>query len=179
MDEDNFDDTIEDQTEDLPDVKDAQNQGDQGDTAGDDAPKGNQTKKYPHFTVAVNEQELSQGFQAPFTVSIVVDPEFKKGDLLKAIVDGMNKISSAFDKPADVDKYTALYRKWACRTFNLSDRAFNSVDGLTEETSKVENSFVDAMNAQPTVEQLDPVPIIGFGDKGADQSEAEASDTNG
>lgn len=133
-------------------------------------------RKYPHFSVAINKEELAQGFQAPFTVSIAVDPEMKKGDLLKAIVDGMNKITASFDKDSEVDKYTNMYRKWACRTFNLSDRAFNSLDGLTEETSKVENNFVDALNASPTVEQLEPVPIIGFGDDSSSDEGGDKSD---
>lgn len=148
-----------------------QSERDRGDTQSNEPQESeidkgaeNEGRKYPHFTVAINKEELAQGFQAPFTVSIAVDPEMKKGDLLKAIVDGMNKITSSFDKDSEVDKYTNMYRKWACRTFNLSDRAFNSLDGLTEETSKVENNFVDALNASPTVEQLEPVPIIGFGD---------------
>lgn len=148
-------------TQDIQSTDDSQ----EGDShAGDNENTGTGQRRYPHFTVAINKEELAQGFQSPFTVSIVVDPEMKKGDLLKAIVDGMNKITASFDKDSEVDKYTNMYRKWACRTFNLSDRAFNSLDGLTEETSKVENNFVDALNASPTVEQLEPVPIIGFGD---------------
>lgn len=127
---------------------------------------------YPHFNVAVNADELAQGFQAPFTVSIVVDDKLTKGDLLKAVVSGINTIKEKMPEK-EIDKYLAMYRKWACRVFNLSDRAFASMDGLSNELAKVEQNLADAINAQPTVEQMAPVEIVGFG------SENESPDDNG
>lgn len=118
---------------------------------------------YPHFNVAVNAEELAQGFQAPFTVSIVVDDKLTKGDLLKAVVSGINTIKEKMPEK-EIDKYLAMYRKWACRVFNLSDRAFSSMDGLSNELAKVEQNLADAINAQPTVEQMAPIEIVGFGD---------------
>lgn len=118
---------------------------------------------YPHFNVAVNAEELAQGFQAPFTVSIVVDDKLTKGDLLKAVVSGINAIKEKMPEK-EIDKYLAMYRKWACRVFNLSDRAFSSMDGLSNELAKVEQNLADAINAQPTVEQMAPIEIVGFGD---------------
>lgn len=179
MDEENENFNYEDDTQEDTSIQDTQPNEEPPAGENQDSEKGDgaeNKRKYPHFTVAINKEELAQGFQAPFTVSIVVDPEMKKGDLLKAIVDGMNKITASFDKDSEVDKYTNMYRKWACRTFNLSDRAFNSLDGLTEEASKVENNFVDALNASPTVEQLEPVPIIGFGDDNSSEEGGEKGD---
>lgn len=161
MDEEVLDEPINDEVEDQ-----SAGTTEEPEVSEDDKPSGHLS---PTFTIAVSEEELVGGFQAPFTVAIAVTEDAKKGDLLKAIVEGINVIKEKFDKDTDVDKYLALYRKWACRTFNLSDRAFSSKDSLKEEVSKVESSVEDALNAQPTVEQMEPVPIIGFGDKEDDE----------
>lgn len=125
------------------------------------------------FDIQVDVDALDQGYDAPFTVTVKVNDKMSKGDLMKALVNGVNTIKEKAGSH-DLKEYLSAYKRWCCKMFNMSDKAFSNPDSLREETSKVETSFAAALTAEPTVEQMQSVPIIGFDSTTIEESQDHA-----
>lgn len=149
--EEEFDDTT---GNDLPDVsKEAiQKAAESVDASADTTKEAKEAKKNVLCELTFNADDAKRGFNEPWKIKFTVTDD-KKGDLLTAVRDELNRIRSENKDNADYDKYEEQFKRWMQRHWNVPIDTFGSQEKFDEVYGTMDKKIDNLINAGVSVQE--------------------------